>query len=140
LVDVAETLYKETGANNFSHLIALAEQKKIVYLGGSDGNAWISFHRDWTQSPEKKPSQKKKIPPTLQPLVDVLEKHREKGVIRPLRSTVGFELVGLAKTVYKQTGTKNFGQLAALAEKEKIVELGGRDGKAWISLSSDFST
>ncbi|KAJ7172686.1 transcriptional regulator-domain-containing protein [Mycena filopes] len=35
---------------------------------------------------------KRKVPAIFQPLVDVLEKHHAKGVPRPLRSAVGYEL------------------------------------------------
>lgn len=145
LVGSVETMYSQTGTTDFGQLISLAEHEKIIQRGGSGENAWISFHRDWlSPSTGKNPSPKKivvaspkKIPAAFKALVDVLEKHRAKGVTRPLRSTIGFELVGLAKTVYKQDGIKNFSQLTALAEKEKIVHLGGRDGNAWISLWSD---
>ncbi|KAJ6513882.1 NYN domain-containing protein [Mycena vitilis] len=137
LVSLAETVYKRTGATNFGQLAALAEQQKIVQLGGSNGNAWISFHRDWsTGFPENAASQTR-IPAALRVLVDVLEKHSAKGITRPHRSTVGFELAGLAKTVYKQAGLTTFSQLAALGEKEGIVQLGGTDGNAWISLRRD---
>ncbi|KAJ7098119.1 NYN domain-containing protein [Mycena belliarum] len=76
--------------------------------------------------------------PAFIPLVRALERHKLKGVERPLRSAVGYELVGLAKTVYQEAGAKNFSQLTALAVKAKIVELGGSDGKAWISLHRDW--
>ncbi|KAJ7684979.1 hypothetical protein DFH06DRAFT_1157041 [Mycena polygramma] len=137
LVGLAESVYKRTGATNFGQLAALAEQQKIVQLGGSNGNAWISFHRDWSTGLPENTASQKRVPAVLRALVDVLEKHGAKGITRPHRSTVGFELAGLAKTVYKQAGPTNFSQLAALGEKEGIVELGGTDGNAWISLRRD---
>ncbi|KAJ7632419.1 NYN domain-containing protein [Roridomyces roridus] len=45
-VDLAgQTVYKDAGAKNFSQFIALAEQAKVVQLGGTSGSAWIALHR-----------------------------------------------------------------------------------------------
>ncbi|KAF7338466.1 hypothetical protein MVEN_02072600 [Mycena venus] len=156
LVDMAKKVYKEAGVANFSQFTALAEQEKIVQMGGSDGHAWISLHRDWssrrhdghvTQAGKEPALQsvsvsssraRKKIPPVFQTLVDVLESYRIKGVDRPLRSAAVEEMLRISKTVYQQAGVKNFAQFGALAEKEKIIELGGGGGKEWISFHRDW--
>ncbi|KAJ7046568.1 DUF537-domain-containing protein [Mycena alexandri] len=88
--------------------------------------------------PVQKKAFPKKVPAFFQPLIDVLEKHKSNGVVRPLRSAVGYELVGLANSVYKQAGVKSFKEFTALAEKEEIIRMGGQDGKAWVSLHPDW--
>ncbi|KAJ7752060.1 DUF537-domain-containing protein [Mycena metata] len=90
--------------------------------------------------PVEKEASAKKVPAFFQPLIDVLKKHKSNGVIRPLRSAVGYELVGLANSVYKQAGVKSFKEFTALAEKEGIIRMGGQDGKAWISLHPDWAS
>ncbi|KAJ7738473.1 NYN domain-containing protein [Mycena maculata] len=80
----------------------------------------------------------KTVPPAFKALFDALQKYKAKGINQPLRSIIGYELAGQAQTVYKEMGAKNFSQLTALAEQAKIVQLGGKDGKAWISLHRDW--
>ncbi|KAJ7694155.1 NYN domain-containing protein [Mycena rosella] len=230
IIERDNTLYKRAGVAKFSQFTALAEQAKIIELGGRDGQAWILLRPDWCTAkrntdgvvtpvasasnsappccspavesgqipvvsptllsfgdpisdhihrctneavpgrssenpslPSLKPDapaaaptpppsalgaahasgstpSPKKIPPAFKPLVEALQKHKAKGVARPLRSTVGFDVVGMARTVYKEAGVNNFGQLAALAEKAKVVQLGGSNGKEWISLHPDWSS
>ncbi|KAJ7489913.1 NYN domain-containing protein [Mycena galericulata] len=85
-------------------------------------------------APAQRNGSQKMVAPQFQALVDVLAKYKAKGVNQPLRSVIGYELVGLAKTMYQEAGAHSFGQFTALAEQAKIVQLGGRDGKAWISI------
>jgi len=78
------------------------------------------------------------VPPLFVPLVERLEHHRLKGFLRPLRSSVGFELATQYQNVYRRAGVERFGAYVALAEKAGIVELGGTDGGAWIGLRPEW--
>ncbi len=77
-------------------------------------------------------------PPRFLGLVRLLEVHRLNGTSRPFRSTIAIELVKLDKAIYKKAGVEKFGQFVALAESEGIVELGGKEGGAWIGLRTDW--
>ncbi|KAF5324718.1 hypothetical protein D9611_004321 [Ephemerocybe angulata] len=77
---------------------------------------------------------RKKVPPGFRPLVDILHSLREEGHRRPLRSNVGLQLLKKDPQVYKKAGHVRFAQYAATAVTLGIVELGGKDGKAWICL------
>ncbi|KAJ7273506.1 NYN domain-containing protein [Mycena haematopus] len=148
LVGLAATVYKQAGVKNFSQLTALAEQEKFVQMGGSDGNAWISLHRDWSTSvvetaasqsvPPSSSTTQRKVPPVYQILVDALEKCRANGIVRPLRSVIAIDIVAKDSKVYARAGVKKFREFAALAEKDKIVAVGGTQGDAWISLHPDW--
>ncbi|KAJ6546474.1 hypothetical protein DFH09DRAFT_1171138 [Mycena vulgaris] len=76
--------------------------------------------------------------PTQFALVESLEKQKAKGIPRPLRSTISVDIIGKDKKLYKKAGVEKFSQFVALAEKAKIIELGGREGHAWISLHPDW--
>ncbi|KAF8162982.1 NYN domain-containing protein [Crassisporium funariophilum] len=72
------------------------------------------------------------VPPKFRVLVQCLQIHRQRGLLQPRRSQVG-EM--LAKTdTYQQAGVQNFAPYVILAQKEGIIELGGKDGGCWISL------
>ncbi|KAJ7219081.1 NYN domain-containing protein [Mycena pura] len=165
LVALTKSAYADAGVEYFSEYTALAEQAGIILTGGSMDNAWISLlpQAGTTTAEKNKPSPKDvtsavptvhplagssnqpsrqkagmQVPPAFQPLVDVLWKHRANGMTRPPRSIVALELVGLAKTVYVQTGVQNFKQFTALAEAARVVKMGGTQGQAWISLHHDL--
>lgn len=74
------------------------------------------------------------VPPNFRPLVKLLESYRLKGIPRPLRSAVGLALATEDPWLYKRAGAKKFGPYAALAEEVGLIQLGGKDGNAWISL------
>ncbi|KAG6821157.1 hypothetical protein H0H93_005377 [Arthromyces matolae] len=78
--------------------------------------------------------QPKVVPPKFSLLVQRLEFHRSKGLSRPSRSDIALELASKDHMVYKRAGAERFGQYVALAEKEGIVELGGKEAGAWIAL------
>lgn len=91
------------------------------------------------QTPETVLSVSHKVPPPrFLGLVRLLEVHRLNGTSRPFRSTIAIELVKLDKAIYKKAGVEKFGQFVALAESEGIVELGGKEGGAWIGLRTDW--
>ncbi|KAJ3514759.1 hypothetical protein NMY22_g14637 [Coprinellus aureogranulatus] len=81
---------------------------------------------------------KKKTPVGFRPLVEVLYNMREEGFDRPLRSSVGLQLVQKDPQVYERVGYTRFAQYASMAVTLGIAELGGRDGKAWISFHPSF--
>ena len=80
----------------------------------------------------------KSIPPGFEPLVQRLEIYRSQGVLRPYRSNMAVELATHANEVYRRVGAKRFGQYANMAVKAGIVELGGREGGAWIALRPEW--
>ena len=78
------------------------------------------------------------IPPLFVPLVERLEHHRSKGSLRPFRSVVAVELASQYQNVYRRAGVERFGAYVALAETAGIIELGGREGGAWIALRPEW--
>jgi hypothetical protein len=74
------------------------------------------------------------IPLGFEPLVRTLDMYRTQGVLRPFRSRIGAELATQAIGIYRRVGVERFGQYVDLAVKAGIVELGGKDGGAWIAL------
>jgi hypothetical protein len=67
-------------------------------------------------------------------MITLLDYCRIAGNPRMLRGTLAIRLVQQNPQVYKQAGVQKFKEYAALAEKRGIVELGGSQGDAWISL------
>jgi hypothetical protein len=80
----------------------------------------------------------KTVPDEFTVLVQLLEKESLDGNRRVLRSKAAIALVERDQMAYKRAGVERFSQYASLAETAGIVELGGRDGGAWISLRSDW--
>ncbi|KAG6813357.1 hypothetical protein H0H92_011905, partial [Tricholoma furcatifolium] len=80
----------------------------------------------------------KGVPLIFNLLVERLKLHRSKGFYRPLRSIVSAELVAQDKGLYRRAGAEKFGQYVALAEKAGIIELGGKEGGAWIALRPEW--
>ncbi|CAA7269063.1 unnamed protein product [Cyclocybe aegerita] len=72
-------------------------------------------------------------PPIFAVLVDVLQNHRLKGALRPLRSVVALQ-ISKGGATYRNAGVEKFSQYVALAQKQGIIELGGMEAAAWISL------
>lgn len=83
---------------------------------------------------------KKRIPVGFRPLVEILYTMRGEGYDRPLRSSVGLQLIQKDPAVYERVGNgyTRFTQYASMAVSLEIAELGGRDGKAWISFHPSF--
>jgi len=77
------------------------------------------------------------VPDKFKILVQCLKSRRSKGSLRPLRSKVAIE-VACNGTTYRQAGVLKFGQYAAMAEKEGIVEMGGSEATAWIGLKAPW--
>jgi len=85
-----------------------------------------------THSPVVSNTRRSIVPAAFQPLVQTLEHRRNVySDTRPLRSVVG---QNLSQALYKSAGVESFKEYVLLAEKEGIVELGGVNGHAWISL------
>ena len=83
--------------------------------------------------------QVKIVPPQFRILVKILEFHRSKGVLRPFRTGIAIELATQKDNmVYRKAGVDRFGQYVALAEKERIVTLGGKEAGAWIGLRPEW--
>ncbi|KAJ7219080.1 hypothetical protein GGX14DRAFT_434512, partial [Mycena pura] len=150
-VGLVKALCAEAGVTHFNDYTALAEQEGIIQMGSSNSEDWISLKPVAAETNKSTPIHRpsgstapfvsrpslKNVPPAFQPLVDVLEKHRAKGVMRPLRDTVMSDVVGV-KTLYTNAGVKKFGPFAQLAMKARIIEMGSSDGKVWISFHRDL--
>lgn len=80
----------------------------------------------------------KSVSPDFEPLVQILRSLKSEGQTQPLRSQVGLLLLKNDPTLYKRTGHARFAVYVANAETSGIVELGGKDGKAWIELHPSF--
>ncbi|KAG6831417.1 hypothetical protein H0H87_005238 [Tephrocybe sp. NHM501043] len=78
------------------------------------------------------------IPLIYIPLVESLRFHRSKGLYSPLRSSLAATLSVRNPGIYLRAGVKKFAQYAAMAEKAGIIELGGKDGAAWIALRPEW--
>ena len=81
---------------------------------------------------------RKSIPPGFEPLIQKLESYRSQGVLRPFRSKVALELATPTTAVYRRVGVERFGQYADMAVKAGIIELGGKEGGAWIALRPEW--
>ena len=73
------------------------------------------------------------IPPIFVDLVKVLQRHRSKGIHRSFRSVVAKKF-----GTYKKAGINSFYEYITRAEKVGIVELGGINEKAWVSLVPQY--
>lgn len=135
------SVYSRAGVAKFKEYVALAVGAKVVVIGGADGNAWISLPMSSKQNDTPAPRNSmpnnpnmSNVPERFKILVKQLQKLRLKGVERPLRSTVGSALLEQSQSLYQNAGFNTFKEYAAAAEKAGIVQLGGSDGQAWISL------
>ncbi|KAF7359554.1 hypothetical protein MSAN_01298500 [Mycena sanguinolenta] len=153
LVSSAATIYTQAGVSNFSQFTALAERAKLIQMGKSNGRDWIRLHRDLptpaagrklptfqsiSPSPGASSSTQRTVPPIYQLLVDALRQRRAKGIDRPLRSTIAVDIVAKDNKVFERAGVRRFREFTVLAEKAKIIILGGIDGSAWMSLHPDW--
>ncbi|KAF8894338.1 NYN domain-containing protein, partial [Gymnopilus junonius] len=89
-------------------------------------------------SPIMQPQPALSIPAVFKPLIECLQAHKLKGYERPLRSTVSYELYRDG-SIFMRAGVGKFSQYAALAERSGVIELGGTEGHAWISLKPNLS-
>jgi hypothetical protein len=116
-------VYSRAGVSKFKEYVALAAEAKVVTIGGTQADAWISL-----SMPSEQYTGQFKI------LVEQLQKSRQNGVERPLRSAVGSALVAQCQSLYQDGGFKSFKDYVTAAEKAGIIQLGGSDGRAWISM------
>ncbi|KAF8201502.1 hypothetical protein BJ912DRAFT_945543 [Pholiota molesta] len=77
------------------------------------------------------------VPPIFKILAEILKIEKAKGYSRPLRSFVADTMYKKGFT-YKNTGTNNFSQYTALGETCGVIELGGLEALAWISLKPEY--
>ncbi|KAJ7597844.1 NYN domain-containing protein [Mycena floridula] len=152
-----QALYKQAGLTKFKEFSALAEKAGIVTMGGLEGEAWISLSPNWNGSktttvnsaPSSTPNvqqsssqnHQRPVPPYFVALVKLLEDSKAKGILRPLRSSIGYAMGAdqqLLTSYYKQAGVSKFKDFASKAEQAGIIILGGQDGGAWISLNPDW--
>ncbi|KAH9483748.1 hypothetical protein JR316_0003224 [Psilocybe cubensis] len=77
------------------------------------------------------------VPDHFKVLVQILQKCRAEGNIRPLRSIIGLEVA--KANVFKKVGVERFKQYVMIAVKLGIVEVGGKDGGAWINLKPEWA-
>ncbi|KAG2061459.1 hypothetical protein BDR06DRAFT_946888 [Suillus hirtellus] len=68
------------------------------------------------------------------PLINRLLLARSKGEMKPSRSIIAADLMQQDKNVYLSAGVTRFAQYTALAEHASLIQLGGREGDAWITL------
>jgi hypothetical protein len=77
-------------------------------------------------------------PAQFLPLINQLLLARSKGNTKPGRSTIAVALSQCDKDVYKRAGVSTFKEYSALAQRASLIELGGREGDAWIALLPDL--
>jgi hypothetical protein len=73
-------------------------------------------------------------PPQFLPLINQLLLGRSKGILQPTRSIIRFALVKYGNDVYTRAGVDTFQDYTLLAEQASLIELGGQEPQAWISL------
>ena len=78
------------------------------------------------------------VPDKFKILIKCLKSHRSRGSLNPLRSKISLEIAQNG-TIYRQAGVSaTFAEYAAIAEQAGIVELGGSESTAWISLKAPW--
>ena len=92
-----------------------------------------------TGSHEHDQSEQRQTWTTFKPLIHLLLAARESGVTHPSRSTIAVDLAQSDNQVYQRAGVSRFREYTALAEQAGIIELGGREGGAWIALHPNWS-
>lgn len=87
--------------------------------------------------PESPPSP---IPSYFLVLLGILQESINKQVPRPLRGNISIKLRSQTKgrDVYKEAKVSGWKQYTALAERDGYIELGGVEGKAWITLHPNW--
>ncbi|KIY51104.1 hypothetical protein FISHEDRAFT_71397 [Fistulina hepatica ATCC 64428] len=78
------------------------------------------------------------VPVQFQSLVQLLNRLRSKNVHRPYRSIVSLKLYAMDNMVYRVAGVRSFKPFADMARASGVVTLGGKDGRAWISLEPRY--
>lgn len=74
----------------------------------------------------------------FRPLIHLLLAAQERGIVRPSRSIIALDLVKTDEQVYRRAGVSRFRDYTALAEQAGIIELGGKEGDAWIALHPNW--
>ncbi|KJA27414.1 hypothetical protein HYPSUDRAFT_198186 [Hypholoma sublateritium FD-334 SS-4] len=78
------------------------------------------------------------VPSVFHILVQALQAQKSKGSLRPLRSIIGMSISRNGMT-YKNAGVGRFGDYVSLAQRAGIIELGGMENSAWISLTPTWT-
>ncbi|KAG2349378.1 hypothetical protein BDR05DRAFT_985929 [Suillus weaverae] len=81
---------------------------------------------------------RRNTPMKFLPLINRLLLARSKREMKSSRSLIAIDLVQYDKSVYLRAGVTRFAQYTALAEQASLVQLGGREGDAWITLHPDL--
>jgi hypothetical protein len=140
-------VYQRAGVTTFREYAALAEAAGVVKMGGQGGSAWIALHADLQMeqipslsSHSSGPSTMllRRSPPEFALLVDLLKQEHLKGNPRASRSTISIALIQQDSLIYKRAGVTRFSHYTAIAEKSGIIQMGGKEGDAWISLHPDW--
>jgi NYN domain len=77
------------------------------------------------------------VPDKFKILIRCLKIHRSRGNLRSLRCEISSEIAQNGAT-YRLAGVSTFGEYVVMAEKAGIVELGGSDSNAWITLKAPW--
>lgn len=85
----------------------------------------------------RRPTPSIAVPDKFKILIKCLKSHRSRGSLRPLRSKISSEITENG-TIYRQTRVSTFAEYVAIAETAGIVELGGSESTAWISLKAPW--
>lgn len=72
------------------------------------------------------------------PLINRLLLARSKGEMKSSRSIIAIDLIQCDKNVYLRAGVTRFAHYTALAEQACLIQLGGREGDAWMTLHPDL--
>ena len=83
------------------------------------------------------PKTERHVPPAFKILVKCLQTLRAKGVLRPLRSAIALEVANDGQT-YAAAGVERWKQYSEMAVTLGLVELGGTNGDAWITLTKEW--
>ncbi|OAX41325.1 hypothetical protein K503DRAFT_735880 [Rhizopogon vinicolor AM-OR11-026] len=152
---------KRASVTRFWEYILQAEQASLVVLGGHESQgeqSWIALHpnlfkEETTTEPVEEiavefvnetaiESVEDKIrrltPPQFLPMIEQLLLARSKGIMKPGMFTIAFTLLQYDKDAYKRMGVNKFRDYALLAEQAFLIELGGREGDAWIALHPNW--
>ncbi|KAF7304721.1 NYN domain-containing protein [Mycena kentingensis (nom. inval.)] len=131
--------YRRAGVQSFSEYAALAAKHGLIKMGGSDGLAWVELTDSTATSsavprgPALPMRLAKPVPAIYKPIVDVLMKHRARGVSKTPRSVVESQIAGGA-SVWSAAGANSFGTYCGRAEGSKVIQMGGSGADAWITL------
>jgi len=107
-------------------------------LAGSNPKLKMTIEKKTFLNPQELPAFSPRIPHYFDLLVEVLEKFRLEGDIKPKRSKVGNELVRRNPLLYNRANVESFKDYVELALAEGLIEVGGEKGLAWVTLVENW--